>query len=483
MKFEQLLQSIKYVEIKGSTDKHIAGITMDSRAVELNFVFVAVKGTKVNGENFITDAIEKGASVIVSSSTPSNFLQDVTYIIVENPALALGCMASAFFENPSRELTLVGVTGTNGKTTIATLLYRTFRQLGFKVGLLSTVANFIDEEKLQATHTTPDQVTVNSLLKRMVNEGCKYCFMEVSSHAIDQQRIAGLHFAGGIFTNLTHDHLDYHKDFKSYRDAKKTFFDGLPKESFSISNADDSNGRVMLQNTTSQIKYYSLQRPADFKGIVLENTMDGLHMKIDSNDVHFRLRGRFNAYNILAVYGAGIELGVNKIQLLEILSGLHHVEGRFDLVENSKGVYAVVDYAHTPDAVENILKAVEELRTRNEKLIVVIGAGGNRDKTKRPVMASISARFADVLILTSDNPRDENPEDILNDMKNGLDPVQLSKALIITDRYQALKTACALAHETDIVVVAGKGHENYQEINGVKHHFDDKEFLKEMLNS
>jgi len=481
-KLGELIPNIEVAGVYGNTDIDIVDLTMDSRTVVSGSLFVALRGEVVNGHDYITKAIEKGAAAVVCEVLPVELNQSVTFICVKDSSIALGMIASAFFDHPSHKLVLTGVTGTNGKTTTATLLHQTFRNMGFGSGLFSTVANYVNEEKLDTSHTTPDPIVLNRTMKHMVDQGCECCFMEVSSHAIVQNRIAGLRFAGAIFTNLTHDHLDYHGDFKSYRDAKKKFFDDLDSNAFALSNADDSNGSFVLQNTKARKFFYSLQRPADFKGVVVENSMDGLQMHIGKHDVHFHLRGRFNAQNLLAIYGAAINLGLEEMQLLQAMSSLKHVDGRFHLIENTKGVHAIVDYAHTPDALENVLSTIAELRTGNETLFVVVGAGGNRDKTKRPLMASISANYADRLILTSDNPRNEIPADIIGDMKSGLDAVQLSKTLIIEDRREAIRTACMMSVSGDIILVAGKGHETYQEINGVKHPFDDANILFEQLN-
>lgn len=478
-----MIIDLNVTNVIGNVNIPVSNVSMDSRHVGPHTLFVAVKGYTVDGHDFIKQAVEKNASAIICETLPSELDKNITYIVVNDTSYALGFIASAFYNYPSSGLKLIGITGTNGKTTTATLLYNLFKESGCKAGLMSTVVNRIDDIVLQSTHTTPDQITLNRLLSKMVDHGCEYCFMEVSSHAVVQNRISGLIFSGGVFTNLTHDHLDFHKDFKSYRDAKKLFFDSLPDFAFALSNSDDPNGHVMLQNTKARKMFYSLRKPSQFKGIVVENSMEGLHMRINRNDVHFKLRGKFNAYNLLAIFGVAMLLEQEEQDVLTILSSLSHVDGRFHIIENPRGVHCIVDYAHTPDAIENVLKTIDEIRTRNEQLIVVVGAGGNRDKAKRPVMASISARFADVLILTSDNPRNEDALDILNDMKTGLDSVQLSSALTIPDRREAIKTAVMMAKQGDIILVAGKGHETYQEIKGERFPFDDKKILFDFLNT
>jgi len=478
-----IINETEVIEIHGSSSIEVSAVSMDSRYIEKGSLFVAVKGETVDGHQFINQAINNGAAAVVCEQLPESLTPGICYVEVPETSSALGHIASAFYGFPSRKLKLVGITGTNGKTTTASLLHETFRTLGFQVGLLSTVTNKINDECIPSTHTTPDQITLNRLLSQMVEHGCSYCFMEVSSHAVVQNRIAALEFAGGVFTNLTHDHLDYHKDFKSYRDAKKLFFDRLPTTAFALSNADDPNGHIMLQNTLASKSYYSLRKPAEVKGIILENSMDGILMKIGRQEIHLQLRGKFNAYNCLAIFGVAKLLGQDESEVLPAMSQLKQVDGRFHPIENIKGIHAIVDYAHTPDAIENVLKTLDELRTRNETLFVVVGAGGNRDKTKRPVMAAIAARFADRLILTSDNPRNENPSEIIEDMKKGLDTFQLTRTLVIQDRLEAIKTACFMAEKDDIILVAGKGHETYQEIQGVKHPFDDKQILFTILNT
>ena len=440
-------------------------------------MFFAVRGTNVDGHDYIGKAVENGAAAIVCESLPKEVAENVTYIQVENSAYALGVAASNFYGNPSKKLRLVGVTGTNGKTTIATLLYRLYTDAGHPSGLLSTIENIIGHEVVPSTHTTPDPIELNALLQKMVEKGCEYAFMEVSSHSVVQDRIAGLHFAGGIFTNLTHDHLDYHKTMANYRDAKKKFFDNLPQSAFALTNLDDKNGPVMLQNTKAKKLAYALKHDADFKGIVLESHFDGMLMKVNGTEVFTQLVGGFNASNLLAIYGAAIALGFDKNELLVEISKLHGANGRFDMVHSEKGIVGIVDYAHTPDALENVLKTINEVRCNNETLITVVGCGGNRDTTKRPEMAAVAVKMSDRVILTSDNPRNEDPDEIIRQMKAGVDPSDSRKVLSITNRREAIRTAVALAQRGDIILLAGKGHENYQEINGIKNHFDDKEEL------
>jgi UDP-N-acetylmuramoyl-L-alanyl-D-glutamate--2,6-diaminopimelate ligase len=478
-----IISDLEVLEFHGNSSVEVNYLSMDSRNIEPDTLFVAVRGVTVDGHHFINQSIDKGATVIVCEDFPELLRRDICYIKVHETSSALGYIASAYYGYPSQKLKLVGITGTNGKTTTASLLHETFRSLGFQVGLLSTVNNKVNDDCIPSTHTTPDQITLNSLLAQMVDQGCSHCFMEVSSHAVVQNRISALVFAGGVFTNITHDHLDYHKDFKSYRDVKKRFFDQLPATAFALSNADDPNGNIMLQNTRASKSYYSLRKPAEIKGVILENSMDGLLMRIGRQEIHLQLRGKFNAYNILAIFGTAKLLGQDEMEVLPVMSQLKHVDGRFHPIKNKKGVHAYVDYAHTPDAIENVMKTLDELRTRNETLFVVVGAGGNRDKTKRPVMAAIAARFADRLILTSDNPRNENPLVIIEEMKKGLDTFQLTRTLVIQDRKEAIKAACFMAEKGDIILVAGKGHETYQEIDGVKHPFDDKQILFEILNT
>ena len=482
MKLEEIIKGITVSEIIGNTTKEISGINIDSRLIEPEHVFVAVKGTQTDGHAYITKAIEKGAVAVVCETLPETLNENITYIKVGDTEDIVGKLATAFYGNPTSKLELVGVTGTNGKTTIATLLYNMFRKFGYKVGLISTVCNYIDDEAVPTDHTTPDPITLNQLLGRMADEGCKYVFMEVSSHSVAQKRIGGLKFAGGIFTNLTRDHLDYHKTVENYLKAKKAFFDGLSKSAFALTNLDDRNGLVMTQNTKAKVSTYSLRSLSDFKGKVLEDGFEGMLLDINNVEVNVQFIGRFNASNLLAVYGAGCLLGKKPEDVLLALSTLRPVAGRFDSLRSPKGYTAIVDYAHTPDALENVLNAIHEVLNGKGKVITVVGAGGNRDKGKRPIMAKEAAKASDRVIITSDNPRFEEPQDIINDMLAGLDAEDMRKTLSIADRKEAIRTACMLAEKGDVILIAGKGHENYQEIKGVKHHFDDKEEVKRMLN-
>ena len=481
MKVKEILVNCNLLEIVGNKDLDISNISFDSRTVENGTLFFAVRGTQVDGHNYIEKAIEQGAVAIVCEQLPTTLNDAVTYIKVDNSAYVLGVSASNFFDNPSKKLKLTGVTGTNGKTTIATLLYRLFTDAGYVCGLLSTIENIIDHEIIPATHTTPDPIELNALLKKMVDNGCEYAFMEVSSHSVDQDRIAGLEFAGGIFTNLTHDHLDYHKTMANYRNAKKKFFDNLPANAFALTNLDDKNGAVMLQNTRAKRLSYALKHDADFKGIVLESHFDGMMIKVNGTEMFTQLVGGFNASNLLAIYGAAISLGFDKDELLVEISKLKGANGRFDMVHSECGIVGIVDYAHTPDALENVLKTINDVRCHKEILITVVGCGGNRDTTKRPEMAAVAAKMSDKVILTSDNPRFEDPDEIIRQMKEGLDEEAKRHVLSITNRREAIRTAVALANKDDIILLAGKGHENYQEINGAKNHFDDKEELSEAL--
>ncbi|RYZ30581.1 MAG: UDP-N-acetylmuramoyl-L-alanyl-D-glutamate--2,6-diaminopimelate ligase [Chitinophagaceae bacterium] len=477
-----ILYKVHMVAVSGSTDVVVSGVQIDSRKVSHRSVFVAVRGVAVDGHQFIAKAIESGAVAIVCEEMPSEQKEGVTYIQTANSAEAAGVMAHNFFDQPSAKIKLVGVTGTNGKTTIATLLYKLFIELGYKVGLISTVENMINGKVIPSTHTTPDAISLNELLKQMADDGCDYVFMEVSSHAVHQRRIAGLEFAGALFSNITHDHLDYHKTFDEYIKAKKGFFDGLSSSAFAITNIDDKRGAVMLQNTAAKKLSYSLRSMADFKGKILENGLSGLVMTVNDQEVHFRLIGEFNAYNLLAVYGAAISLGQDKQEVLQYLSNTTGAEGRFDYTISSKDkVIAIVDYAHTPDALINVLATIKKLKQGNEQVITVVGCGGDRDKTKRPVMGEVACEHSDKAIFTSDNPRTEDPLQILNDMETGLSVTAKRKYIAIADRKQAIKTAISMAGPDDIVLIAGKGHEKYQEINGVKHHFDDKEVVQEMF--
>ena len=479
MKIKDILANCNLLEIVGEKDVDIVDITFDSRKVGQGTLFFAVKGTQVDGHDYIDGAIEKGASVIVCEKLPRKKAENVTYVKVDNSAYVLGVGASNFFGNPSEKLKLVGVTGTNGKTTIATLLYRLFTEAGYNCGLLSTIENIINREVVPSTHTTPDPIELNALLQKMVDQGCEYAFMEVSSHSVAQDRIAGLHFAGGIFTNLTHDHLDYHKTMANYRNAKKKFFDDLPQGAFALTNLDDKNGAFMLQSTKAKKLSYALKHDADFKGVVMESHFDGMMLKVNGTEMFTQLVGGFNASNILAIYGAALALGFNKDELLVEISKLRGANGRFDMVHSEKGIVGIVDYAHTPDALENALQTINDVRCHKETLITVVGCGGNRDTTKRPEMAAVAVKLSDRVILTSDNPRNEDPDEIIRQMKAGVSEADQGKVLSITNRREAIRTAVALAKMGDIILLAGKGHENYQEIKGVKNHFDDKEVLSE----
>ena len=477
-----ILYKVHIVAVSGSTDVVVSGVQIDSRKVSHRSVFVAVKGAATDGHQFIAKAVELGAVAIVCKDMPAEQKEGVTYIQTSDSAEAAGVMAHNFYDQPSTKLKLVGVTGTNGKTTIATLLYKLFTCLGYECGLISTVENMINGNVIPSTHTTPDAVSLNALLKQMVDAGCDYAFMEVSSHAVHQRRIAGLEFAGALFSNITHDHLDYHKTFDEYIKAKKGFFDGLSVSAFAITNIDDKRGAVMLQNTAAKKLSYSLRSMADFKGKILDNGLSGLAMTINDQEVHFRLIGEFNAYNLLAVYGAAVSLGQDKQEVLQCLSNTTGAEGRFDYTISPKDkVIAIVDYAHTPDALINVLATIKKLKQGHEQVITVVGCGGDRDKTKRPVMGEVACEHSDKVIFTSDNPRTEDPMQILIDMETGLPVSAKRKYISIPDRAQAIKTAISMAQPEDIVLIAGKGHEKYQEVNGVKHHFDDKEVVQEMF--
>ena len=488
MKLTELLKYVKPLAIIGDADVDITGVNIDSRKIEKGHLFVAIKGTQTDGHRFIPKAIELGAAAVLCEELPEGLgggtaeHTGVTYVQVASTEGAVGPVATVFFGEPSLKLKLVGVTGTNGKTTIATLLYNMFRKMGHKCGLLSTVCNYIEDEAIPADHTTPDPIELNKLLARMVEAGCEYAFMECSSHAIAQQRIGGLKFAGGLFTNLTRDHLDYHKTFENYRDAKKAFFDGLSKDAFAITNADDKNGSVMVQNCKATVKTYSIQRMADFRARIIECHFEGMYLEIDGREVGVQFIGKFNVSNLLAVYGAAIMLGKQPEEILVVLSTLKSVAGRLEPIRSKDGVTAIVDYAHTPDALENVLKAIHEvLDGKGGQVITVCGAGGNRDKGKRPLMAQEAVKQSDRVIITSDNPRFEEPQDIINDMLAGLDQKQMKKVVSIVDRREAIKTATMLAQKGDVILIAGKGHEDYQEIKGVKHHFDDREVVREIF--
>ena len=474
-----IIKGVAFTQLQGSADVAISAVVFDSRKVVPGCLFVAVRGTVVDGHEYIDQAIQKGAAAIICEDLPAHTATEIDFLVVSDSSKVLGMVSANFYDNPSDKLKLVGVTGTNGKTTVATLLYQLFRELGYKCGLLSTVENQINGRVIPSTHTTPDPVALNSLLNDMVEQGCDYCFMEVSSHAVAQHRIEGLSFAGGIFTNLTHDHLDYHKTFDNYLKAKKAFFDGLPKDAFALTNIDDRNGNVMLQNTKAHKKSYGLKNMADYKAKILENQFGGLLLMIDGEEAWFRMVGSFNAYNLLAVYTAAMLLEQDKAKVLTALSKLSGAEGRFDYIVAPNKTIGIVDYAHTPDAVQNVLSTIHDIRKGNEKVITVIGCGGDRDKTKRPVMAKVACEWSDKVILTSDNPRTEDPAAIIKDMEAGVDATFKRITLSIADRREAIKTAVMLAQPGDIVLLAGKGHEKYQEINGVKNHFDDKE---ELLN-
>ncbi len=475
----EILSNIAVIQLIGNDDIAVKGVHFDSRKIETDYLFVAVSGTQTDGHKFIDKAIKDGAKAIVCEDIPAKTNENITYVKVENTETALAEISAAWFDYPSRQIALIGVTGTNGKTTTATLLYYLFRKLGYKTGLISTIAYFVDDQKIKATHTTPDTITLNSILKQMVDEGCEYCFMEVSSHAIAQNRIESLAFSGGIFSNITHDHLDYHGTFDEYLKVKKSFFDTLPKQAFALVNVDDRNGDVMLQNTRAKQHTYALKSMADFKCRILEKHIDGMKVEMDRNELWTSFTGTFNAYNLLAVYATAILLGEEQLEVLTAISALPAVKGRFETIRSDNGLTAIIDYAHTPDALKNVLNAINDIRNGSGQLLTVVGAGGDRDKTKRPVMAKVAVNNSTKVILTSDNPRTEDPVSILSEMQKGIDSTNLHKTLTITDRREAIKTACMLANPGDIILIAGKGHEDYQEINGVRHHFDDKEVVKE----
>ena len=481
MTLSDLLKNAGPARIVGDAGAEITGVQIDSRRVKPGDLFVAMRGTQADGHAFIPKAVAQGAAAVLCEELPAEAAPGVAYAVVPSTEDAVGPVATLFYGDPSRRLRLVGVTGTNGKTTIATLLYEMFRKMGHRCGLISTVCNYIDGERLPADHTTPDPIELNSLLARMVAEGCEYAFMECSSHAIAQKRIGGLAFAGGIFTNLTRDHLDYHKTFENYRNAKKAFFDSLPKGAFAITNADDRNGMVMVQNTKATVKTYSTRSMADFRARIVECHFEGMYLEVDGREVGVQFIGKFNVSNLLAVYGAAVMLGKQPDDVLMVMSTLHSVSGRLEPIRSPEGFTAIVDYAHTPDALENVLAAIHEVLGGKGRVITVCGAGGNRDKGKRPLMAQEAVRQSDTVIITSDNPRFEDPQDIIADMLAGLDARQMKKVVSIADRREAIRTACMMARKGDVVLVAGKGHEDYQEIRGVKHHFDDKEELRKVM--
>ena len=480
MKLSLLLKNINPIQVAGNDDVEISGINIDSRKIAAGHLFVAMKGTQVDGHQFIGKAIGQGAVAVLCEDLPAD-MSGATYVQVASTEDAVGKVATLFYGDPSSKMKLVGVTGTNGKTTIATLLYNLFRKLGYRCGLLSTVCNYIEDEVVPASHTTPDPIELNHLLARMVDAGCQYAFMECSSHAIHQKRIGGLKFAGGIFTNLTRDHMDYHKTVENYRNAKKAFFDALPKSAFAITNVDDKNGMVMVQNTKATVKTYSTRTMADFKARLLECHFEGMYLDIDGHEVGVQFIGKFNVSNLLAVYGTALMLGQKAEDVLVVMSTLKSVSGRLEPIRSPEGYTAIVDYAHTPDALENVLKAIHEVLNGKGSVITVCGAGGNRDKGKRPLMAQEAVKQSDRVIITSDNPRFEDPQDIINDMLSGLDKQQMKKVVAITDRREAIRTACMMAQKGDVILIAGKGHEDYQEIKGVKHHFDDREVVRDLF--
>ena len=484
MKLCEILKAIKTIEVIGNTDVDITDVNIDSRRIAAGHLFLAIKGTQTDGHQYIGKAIEQGAAAVICENIPEEKTDGVTYVKVVSTEDIAGIIATTFQGNPSKKLKLVGVTGTNGKTTIATLLYNMFRRMGHKCGLLSTVCNYIDSEPIPADHTTPDPIELNRLLRQMVDAGCEYAFMECSSHAIAQKRIGGLKFAGGLFTNLTRDHMDYHNTVENYRDAKKAFFDMLPKDAFAITNADDKNGMFMVQNTKATVKTYSVRSMADFRARIVECHFEGMYLEINGQEVGVQFIGKFNVSNLLAVYGAAVMLGKQPEEVLVVMSTLKSVAGRLEPIRSEEGITAVVDYAHTPDALDNVLKAIHEvLEGKEGKVITVCGAGGNRDKGKRPLMAQEAVKQSDKVIITSDNPRFEEPQDIINDMLAGLDQKQMKKVISIVDRKEAIKTACMLAQKGDIILIAGKGHEDYQEVKGVKHHFDDREVVREIFSA
>jgi len=480
---KDILYKARITDVTGTTDRQISDITFDSRKVEKNSLFVAIRGEKADGHKFIDMAIKQGASAIVCEELPNELPEGVTFVKVKDSRQSLGYIAANFYDHPSEKLQLVGITGTNGKTTTTTLLFNLFRALGYSCGLISTVTNRVNDKEVDATHTTPDAISFNQLLTEMTDAGCEYCFMEVSSHALVQHRVTGARFSGGVFTNITHEHLDYHKTFNEYIKAKKLLFDNLPENAFALVNLDDSRGEVMLQNTKATKRTFGLKSMADYRGKLIENQFSGLHMTLGGKDLYSRLIGDFNAYNLLAVYGVAMELDADQMEVLTKISTLKAVDGRFQYVKTPNNVTAIVDYAHTPDALKNVLKTIQNIRTGNEKVITIVGCGGDRDTTKRPVMAELAAHYSDQVILTSDNPRTEDPQAIIDEMKTGLDPVQMKKTLALSDRREAIKLACTVASDGDFILIAGKGHEKYQEINGVRNDFDDLKIVNETLKT
>ncbi len=483
IQLKDILYKVTIEKVIGSTSVSVRNIEFDSRKVKLNDVFVAIRGTLSDGHEFIKKATDQGALVIICEIIPKEIINGITYVQVDNSQKALSVLAANYYDNPSENLRLIGVTGTNGKTTISSLLFQLFKKAGYKVGLLSTVKIMVDNKQYAATHTTPDSLTINKYLKEMVDEGVDFCFMEVSSHGIHQMRTEGLHFEGGIFTNLSHDHLDYHNNFAEYRDVKKLFFDQLPKTAFAITNTDDKNGKVMLQNTKAKKYSYALKSLADYKAQILENQFNGLLLKVNNQELWVKLIGNFNAYNLLAIYATADLLGLETLNTLQLMSELESVDGRFQYVVSSKNITAIVDYAHTPDALKNVLETINTIRTKNEELITVVGCGGDRDATKRPKMGNIASSLSNKVIFTSDNPRSENPDAIIESMEEGVSGENFNKTLSITDRKQAIKTACQLANEGDIILIAGKGHETYQEVKGERFDFDDFKIIKELLKA
>ncbi len=480
---QDILYRSRTKEIKGSLNREITSVAFDSRKVIVGSLFVAIEGTQVDGHNFIQKSIDNGAVAIVCNAIPSNANPKVTYIVVSNTSEALGYIASNYYDNPSSKLKVIGVTGTNGKTTIVTLLYNLFMELGYSSGMLSTIHNKVNNLAIETTHTTPDALKINQLLNIMLEEGCEYVFMEVSSHAIDQYRITGIQFLGGVFTNLTHDHLDYHHTFKDYLKVKKTFFDQLPANAFALTNIDDKNGNVIIQNTSAKKFTYGIKNMASYKGKVIENDLEGMLINVNGNELYSLLSGNFNAYNILAVYATAVLLKQSKEEILLGISKLKGAEGRFDIIRSEVGITAIIDYAHTPDALKNIIETINSIRSNNEQLITVVGAGGNRDKSKRPIMAKIASLLSNRIILTSDNPRDEDPLQILEDMRKGVDPAKKKVLMVIPDRVEAITTAFNIAKKGDMILIAGKGHEKYQEIKGIKHPFDDKKIIAELMDT